>query len=100
MKKKLEDRDLIAVAVEFLLKMNKNKERIRKVFGNDKIILDYLKKVPTIFLSEDEETIKKNHVLILYTTIALGKLLKTNTHVTYKKYLKGEPLDEPSNEQI
>ncbi len=98
MRKKLEDRDLIEVAVEFLLKMSKNKQRVKKVFGNDKIILNYLKKVPTIFLSEDEKTIKKNHALVLYTVISLGKLLKTNTHVTYKKYLKGEPLDEPSDE--
>jgi len=97
--KKLKDRDLIIVAVEFLLKMNKNKGRIKKLFGNDKAILNYLKKVPTVFLSKDKKTIKKNHALILYTVITIGKLLKTKENmITWNKYLKGEPLDEPSDE--
>jgi len=97
--KRLPDRDLLTVAVEFLFKMNKNKKRIKKLFNNDKAILDYLKKVPIIFFKEDEKTMNKNHALILYTACSIGKQINTKENViTWEKYLKGEPLDEPSDE--
>jgi len=107
MRKKLKDRGLFVVTEEFLTKMNTNESRIKKLLKyaskkDREFITKRLRTMPAHYYKED----KPSQIM----TIAFGLLVaqqilnlidrtKENM-ISHSKYLKGEPLDEPSNEKI
>lgn len=105
MKKKLKDRDLIAITEAFLTKMNTNEKRIKKLLRysskeSREFILKRLKTMPTHYHKEKKSSqIMTNAFGFIVGMEILNLINRTKENmVTHDKYLKGEPLDEPSDE--
>ena len=103
--KKIEDRDLLIVTETFLTKMNTNESRINKLLHytskNDKeFIKKRLKTMPTYYYKEDKASqIMTNAFAVIVMLEIIKFISKTKEkQITYGKYLKGELLDEPSDE--
>ena len=105
MKKKLKDRDLIAITEAFLTKMNTNEKRIKKLLRyaskeNREFILKRLKTMPVHYYKEKKSSqtmVSAFGFIVGMEILNLINRTKENM-ITHDKYLKGEPLNEPSNE--